>query len=420
MASKEQILEQLTLAEEHIAIAKDMINEPPGNEVPVNPGDNILQLIQDNPDNTIFAVHNDFIQNVGEATLAKPCTLKSSRGTLLCILSTQPDTHFIGMVLEGSDTRTILTGNDRVTVDACSLLGNVNGQHRGIAANCKGMRIRNNRILGIWKDVDTQAIGGWDGTDDLEIIGNELEASGENIMFGGADSSSAANMPRNIRIESNHLFKNLDWRADPKASCKNLIELKAAQNVAIRNNVMEYSFVDGQIGYGIVFSVRNQDGHAPWSTIQNVVFESNIVKHIAGGISILGRDDTPGHASVPMSNVVFKKNQFLDISSDFGGNGREIFITGGPDQLTFDENEFQCPTIPGGMYFDQPQYLCTNLAFRNQVLIVEGYYGIWGQNAPALGKAVLDMYAPGYVWDNNKVHKSGIRNIQWPNGTIFV
>ena len=424
MATKDEILEQLTLAEEHIANAKVMVNdgpEPPPEYVPVNPGDNIMQLIQDNPENTLFAVHNDFIQNIGQTTFPKPCTLKSERGKLITCLTVKPNTHFIGMMLDGANSNTILTAADGTTVDASTLTGGVSGQHRGIAANCKGVRIRNSRIVNIFKDQDTQAVSGWDGTDDLEITGNYLEASGENIMFGGADSSSEQNMPRNILIENNFLTKKIEWRASPLASCKNLIELKAVTNIIIRKNEMEYSFVDGQIGYAVVFSVRNQEGNAPWSTVKNVLYEENITRHTAGGLSILGRDDTPGHVSTVMSNVMVRKNQFLDINSAFGGNGRQVFISGGPDALTLDGNEFQCTTNPNSaLSFDQPQNLVTNLVIQNQVLFIEGSYGIFGTNAPGLGTPVLNMYAPGYVWQNNNVHKSGIRNIPWPAGTNFV
>lgn len=424
MATKEEILEQLTLAEVHIANAKVMVNdgpEPPPLYVPVNPGDNIMQLISDNPENTLFKVHNDFIQNIGTAIFPKPCTLESQTGRLITCLTVKPNTHFRGMMLDGSTPNTILTAADGMTIDACTLTGTVNGQHRGIAVNCKHVKIRNNRIVNIFKDQDTQCVSGWNGTDDVEISGNFLEASGENIMFGGSDSSSEADMPRNVLIENNFMTKKLEWRADPRAACKNLLELKAIVGCIIRKNVMEYSFVDGQIGYAVVMSVRNQGGNAPWSTIKDVLYEDNITRHTAGGISFLGRDDTPGHVSVVMSNVVIKNSKFEDINSAFGGNGRQVFIAGGPDKLTLDGNEFQCTTNPNTAFqFTQPQHILTNFLVQNQMLMIEGSYGIHGDGAPGLGTPTLNMYAPGYVWQNNKVHKSGIRNIPWPTGTIFV
>lgn len=426
MATKEEILNELSAAEEHIAIAKQMVAgtgpEPPSDVVQVNPGMNLLQMIADNPENTVFNVHNDFVQDCGiETVFAKPCTLNSQYGRLIGIFYPKPNTHFLGMILDGGNSNTILTGADGVTLDGCTLNGNVNGQHRGILANAKGMRIRKTRILNIARDIDTQAILGTNGTDDLLVSGCELEASGENILFGGDTTTSEAAIPRNIVIENNIITKRIAWRAGTP-TCKNLLELKQVDTISIRGNVMDFSFVDGQAGYGIVFTVRNEYGASPWANVKNVLFENNNINHVAGGFQILGRDDRGGaYPSQIMTNVVIRNNKIADMSNQWGGNGRCIFISGGPDKLTFEGNEFQCPTIPNSaITFDQPQYKVTNLTFVDQKLMIEGEYGIFGTSAPGLGKAAIDYYAPGYVWENNKVHKSGVNNIKWPAGTIFV
>jgi len=45
---------------------------------------------------------------------------------------------------------------------------------------------------------------------------NYLEASGENIMFGGADPAVGGLIPANIKIEGNHLRKPASWKvSDP-------------------------------------------------------------------------------------------------------------------------------------------------------------------------------------------------------------
>ena len=43
-------------------------------------------------------------------------------------------------------------------------------------------------------------------------------------------------------------------------SVKNLLELKMGRNVIIDGNVLENSWGDAQIGYAVLFTVRNQDG----------------------------------------------------------------------------------------------------------------------------------------------------------------
>jgi hypothetical protein len=88
---------------------------------------------------------------------------------------------------------------------------------------------------------DAQAINGGGGNSPggpYKIMNNFLEASGENILFGGAPGSTT---PADIEIRRNHLFKPMNWKAgrpdfvgsaanDPFI-VKNLFELKNAQRV---------------------------------------------------------------------------------------------------------------------------------------------------------------------------------------------
>ena len=59
---------------------------------------------------------------------------------------------------------------------------------------------------------DASAVGGGNGNDPistLKIYNNFLEASGENVMFGGSESEVN---PTDIEIRRNHLFKPLLWK----------------------------------------------------------------------------------------------------------------------------------------------------------------------------------------------------------------
>src|SRR5205807_4483240 len=88
---------------------------------------------------------------------------------------------------------------------------------------------------------DTQTIGGWNGDGPFLIQNNRLEASGENILFGGAvpdaDLDAQGNspvIPSDIEIIGNYFFKPLRWKVgDPTFagihwSVKNLLEIKNA------------------------------------------------------------------------------------------------------------------------------------------------------------------------------------------------
>ena len=72
---------------------------------------------------------------------------------------------------------------------------------------------------------------------------------------------------------------------------KNLFELKAARRATIRKNLFEQNWTDGQSGTAILFTVRNEDGRSPWTVIEDVLFEHNIIRDTEGVFSISGYDD---------------------------------------------------------------------------------------------------------------------------------
>jgi PKD repeat protein len=59
---------------------------------------------------------------------------------------------------------------------------------------------------------DAQAIAGFNGPGPVRIVNNYLEATGENILFGGADPKTKYLVPSDITIERNHIDKPLSWR----------------------------------------------------------------------------------------------------------------------------------------------------------------------------------------------------------------
>ena len=167
---------------------------------------------------------------------------------------------------------------------------------------------------------DTQAIMGWNGPGPFKLVNNYLEATGENVMFGGADPSIRNLVPSDIEIRHNHFFKPTSWR-NVWAAVKNLFELKNAQRVFVEGNVFENNWAAAQAGWAVQFTVRNQDGRAPWSTIEDVTFRKNIVRHAGSGLNILGTDDV--HRSQSMKRVLMQDNLFDDVNgTTWGGSGR--------------------------------------------------------------------------------------------------
>ncbi|HKG15733.1 MAG TPA: hypothetical protein VKB12_20600, partial [Pyrinomonadaceae bacterium] len=84
---------------------------------------------------------------------------------------------------------------------------------RGVALNSAETSIVNSYVAGFKSaEQDAQAVGGWNGPGPFHVVNNYLEASGENLMFGGAQPSVAGLVPSDIEVRRNHFFKPLSWR----------------------------------------------------------------------------------------------------------------------------------------------------------------------------------------------------------------
>ena len=127
-----------------------------------------------------------------------------------------------------------ITGPGNLLFNGTRFLGDPNnGQKRGIAGNAPNITVHWSYFAGIWQPAqDTQAFCAWDSAGPFVIDDNYMEAASENILFGGADASSDANIPTNIRITNNLLTKNLAWQTQ-RVQVKNCLELKAARKVLI-------------------------------------------------------------------------------------------------------------------------------------------------------------------------------------------
>src|SRR5205807_1829530 len=101
-----------------------------------------------------------------------------------------------------------------MTFDRCYIHGSPTGNvQRGIAVNSRRTAVIDSYISDIHGvGFDTQAIEGWNGDGPFKIVNNYLEASGENVLFGGADPSIANLVPSDIEIRRNSFNKPLSWK----------------------------------------------------------------------------------------------------------------------------------------------------------------------------------------------------------------
>jgi hypothetical protein len=156
---------------------------------------------------------------------------------------------------------------------------------------------------------DAQVLGTGGGNSPsgpFKIVNNFLEASGENILFGGAPASMT---PADIEIRGNHLFKPMIWKSGEPGFVaaasghpfivKNLFELKNAQRVLFEGNLLENSWGGfSQNGYAILLTPKNQESRCPLCRVTDVTIRYNRISNVGSAFSIANvRSDAGGEST---------------------------------------------------------------------------------------------------------------------------
>ena len=172
---------------------------------------------------------------------------------------------------------------------------------------------------------DSQAIAGGAGDRPMgpfKIVNNFLEASGENIIFGGA---AATVTPADIEIRHNHFFKPVAWMPGNPGFVggvsgrpfivKNLFEIKNAQRVLFEGNILENSWGGfSQQGFAIVLTPKNQAPNVcPLCRVTDVTLRYNRVSHMGGGLIVANVPSGTGGASTAGERISIHDMIFEDI-----------------------------------------------------------------------------------------------------------
>jgi hypothetical protein len=146
--------------------------------------------------------------------------------------------------------------------------------------------------------------------------------------------------------------------------------------------------------------------------VDHVVFEENIVRHSAAGIQILGYDNN--HPSQQTLAIVVRNNLFADIdSSNWGGNGYFLSLTGGARDITIDHNTVLQDHALGLVQLDGPPVL--EFVFTNN-LAKHNSYGFIGTNH-GVGMDSISAFLPGSDISRN-VLAGGVA-ARYPAGNSF-
>ena len=247
------------------------------------------------------------------------------------------------------------------------------GGKRGVEVNGRQFVIKNSHLSGFGSaSRETQAIAGINGTRDLLILNNYVEAAGVNIMFGGAipalkDSKGIHVLPENIAILYNHIARPKEWQTARNTwEVKNLFESKLARNVVIEGNVFDYNWISGlateqrQDGQAIVLKAIPHDSinakvcPVTNAVTENVLFRYNVVRHTGAAVAIRAREDRCEVNGVrtligEVRHVKFEHNLFDDVDPNTWGAQKadppegtgeaQLFrLLMGPSYLTINHN----------------------------------------------------------------------------------
>jgi len=191
---------------------------------------------------------------------------------------------------------------NNITVDRCYLHGSATQDVRqGVIANGSSIAVIDSYISDIHEStLDSQAVLAYLSPGPLKIVDNYLSATTEDVMFGGGGGPNNPYIPSDIEFRNNLLFKPLQW-AQPGVTLppnnqwteKNNLEFKSARRVLVDGNTLENTWVSGQTGYSVLFTVRTgQSGNL--AVVDDITFTNNLLENVTSGFSTLYHDNSCG------------------------------------------------------------------------------------------------------------------------------
>ena len=355
--------------------------------------------------------------------LAKPVTLRGPADAVLVpadpleptVLVTGNDIAVTGLTIQAGarDRETVVVGDfgatsadvlpHRVRFERVKVVAKAGG-HRGMGLHGVDITVTGSEVTGYWeKGRDSQAI--WlNGPGPYTITNNVLEASGENLLVGGADPGIVGMNPSHITIRGNTLSKPADFKT--LGTVKNSFELKTGVHVLFEDNIID-GWWPGVHQAPIQITPRNQDGQCPWCAVNDVVISRTVFRNVIGGFAVNVQGTDNEHPSGQIEVLKLDHNLFSGSTAGFqilGGVSKSLII---------DHNTL--PNITARVFsFDriagQPNML-TPLTFTQNV-VRSGSYGVTGDGSTAAGLPSLLAFATLTEWSGNIIEATA--PVKWP------
>jgi hypothetical protein len=233
-----------------------------------------------------------------------------------------------------------------VTIMKCYVHGDPRmGGKNAITLQTRSAMVQGSYISDIKSTIqDSVGIGSYNGPGPFYILNNYVEASGENVFFGGATARIPGVVPSDITIRGNTLYKPLRWRPgspDYEGTAwivKNHFELKNGQRVYFDGNILENCWVSGQNGTSILLTVRTENKAMPWAVVQDVYIMNNVIRHVGAGFTGTASDDDGSGFG---RRWLIRNNIFEDVDQykwGGGGAGWGFNLMRNPANVTIDHN----------------------------------------------------------------------------------
>jgi hypothetical protein len=253
---------------------------------------------------------------------------------------------------------------------------------------------------------DSQALWAYNTTGPLKIVDNYLEAAGENVLFGGADSKAASLLPADIQISNNYFFKPLSLLARTSTiNVKNLLEIKAATRVVASGNTFENNPAAAQDGFALLITPRNQSGTAPWSMTSDIAITNNVFINVGSGFNIAGVDSVHP-TTTQMTARVLVRNNVIGVTGLGGAEGRAFQVLSGGTDYTIDHNTIINTATPpvsstSDLMMAESTPKANNFTFTNN-LTTQTAYGFFGSGVGS-GTAALNADFSNWSFAKNVI-----------------
>jgi hypothetical protein len=293
---------------------------------------------------------------------------------------------------------------------------------------------------------DSQAINGGISSHPMgpyKIVNNFLEASGENILFGGGPTSY---VPADIEIRRNHMFKPLTWmkgrpgyvggRNGNPFIVKNIFELKNAERLLFEGNILENSWGGfSQVGWAIVITPRGSR-----AADRDITIRYNTISHVGSGFQICATQATLPNGQM-VDSLASERISIHDVTVDdmsaaaFNGLGIGFQISSGfvvnrplnnvtINHVTMLTDPKRTLLVVGADQRNPARPF--NIVFANNIAVA-GAYSVWSTGGQYTGTCATSSQPlttfnqcwSSYTASNNAIIAYPNTQGPWPKGNFF-